>query len=186
MVYNASPLTALSPASIPFITKSVPTVDAKEFDPETHYYHLHDDVHDADYNIKQQEQNKSPLIKTYYETPVLIENALSQENCEYICDSLIEHMGDASVELQRKTILDDGSSDFETQMYDCTLNQAFDVMMESHHDDSCFCFSEGLLNQRNKDGSGEEHSASNDILDDVNDMLTTVKEHFLGGTICFS
>jgi len=181
MVYNASPLTALSPASIPFITKIVPTVDAKEFDPETHYYHLHDDVHDADYNIKQQEQNKSSIIKTYYETPVLIENALSQENCEYICDSLIEHMGDASVEVQRKTILDDGSSDFETQMYDCTLNQAFDVMMESHHDDSCFCFSEGLLNQRNKDGSGEEHSASNDILDDVNDMLTTVKEHFLGG-----
>ena len=142
-----------------FLTKNVPIIEGNDFHPDIHYYHVH--------------KRKQPLIPNdYYETPVLIENALSQEKCEWICDSLVQFAGEEPVLLQHKCA-PGPSADKETNLYECTLNQAFNQMMESKHKNSYFCFSEGLLDRLSSDETG--------VMFNVKNVLNKCKEYFLGG-----
>lgn len=107
-------------------------VHKSQFDPDEHYYHFHDDG-------------------TPYETPVLVENVLSPEECNDICNGLLHEVGKEIVDLQHKFVEeepgDDTGRNLQTEIIKCHLEDAFSYMMESDHGDSFFCFSEGILNE---------------------------------------
>eukprot|EP00594_Rhizosolenia_setigera_P005589 CAMPEP_0178949786 /NCGR_PEP_ID=MMETSP0789-20121207/6263_1 /TAXON_ID=3005 /ORGANISM="Rhizosolenia setigera, Strain CCMP 1694" /LENGTH=419 /DNA_ID=CAMNT_0020630385 /DNA_START=237 /DNA_END=1496 /DNA_ORIENTATION=- len=94
-----------------------------------------------------------------YETPVLVENVLSEKSCEDLCDRIVSSLGDiALVDLQcqkRST----ASQSISSEIYECTLNQAFQLMMQSSHEKSFFCFCEGLL----EDDSSTSSSVQNKL-----------------------
>ncbi len=123
-----SPVLGLSSSSVGIT--SVPRVDGSIFDPNVHYQRHH--------------PNGIP-----YETPVLVENVLSKEMCERACDTMIHELGGNIVDLQRKTKLidEDGNLSIGTKIVKCQLGDAFGFMMESHRNDSFFCFCEGLLDE---------------------------------------
>ena len=126
--------------------RNVPTVKKSQFNPKLHYYHTHDNG-----NI--------------FETPVLVENALSAEDCENICNTIVQELGESVVDLQRKVkVLDEDNNAFtETDIIECELQDAFGYVMESQHEDSFFCFCEGML-EDNKNLNG------------VRDILQIAKE----------
>jgi hypothetical protein len=95
--------------------------------------------------------------------PILIEQALSEEQCEAICTSLLASVGSKTIQVQRKTKQ-------ETLFYDCTLDESLNLMMESSPNDSIFCFVEGLLDC--EDGSLEEACA----------VLSKARESLFAGT----
>lgn len=93
-----------------------------------------------------------------YETPVIIENIFSSDTCESLCDVIATTLGSAPVQVQRKRKQkqkqpsqpemqnsDNTNNEVMLDIYDCTLDQAFDLMMQSNHYDSIFAFCEGLL-----------------------------------------
>ncbi len=124
---------SLSSPPSSFQVSKVPRINSKEFDKNKHYFHSTCD------------KNKKVM---QYETPVLIENLLSQLSCEEICDSLVTNLGDMTVDVQRKQSDGVGNSQkVTTNIYQCTLNEALNLMMQSQHNDSFFCFSEGLLDE---------------------------------------
>lgn len=123
----------------------VDIIDSSLFDPNKHYFYTH-----ANGN--------------QYETPVLIKNALAKQKCELACEHIVQELGHDSVVLQRKMYeLDEA----KTQMAEVTLLQALDYMMDSQHEDSFFCFCEGLMD-------GKES------LQDVKKMLCDTKESLFG------
>ena len=126
----------------------IPHVDASRFNPDVHYHHH--------------------INGKIYETPVLVKNALSKENCEYVCDIIVNELGSETVDLQRKLCFEDGES--ITDIVKTNLLQAFDMMMASRHEKNYFCFCEGLI---------ESHleSKSNTDLVKVASLLEYTKEH---------
>jgi hypothetical protein len=160
---------AFSHAPTAFLTKNVPIIEGKDFHPDIHYYHAHN-------------RNQSVIPNDYYETPILIENALSQERCEWICDSLIQFAGEETVVLQHKCA-PGPPADKETNLYECTLDQAFEKMMESKHKSSYFCFCEGLLERLNSESNinESEENGTVDVMLKIKNVLNTCKEYFLGG-----
>lgn len=124
---------------------SVEIIDRSLFDPDKHYFHTHS-------NGNQ------------FETPVLIKNALTKQQCEFACNRLVQELGDESVMLQRKTHSLDDNGDDVTELAEVTLMQALEYMMESRHGDSFFCFCEGLMD-------GHEN------LKDIKNILCNTKEN---------
>lgn len=107
----------------------VQAVNKLDFQPNKHYYHTHSSG-------------------ALYETPILIENVLSREECEGICGTIMQELGDEYVSIQRKVrYLEDDEIQIETEIAEDTLMNAFGYMFESHHDDAFFCFCEGLLHK---------------------------------------
>jgi hypothetical protein len=140
--------------SIPQFTHvKVPIVDRSHFDPNKHYIHTHS-------NGNQ------------FETPVLIKNALTKQQCEFTCNLIVQELGDESVTLQRKIHGPDNKGEdlSETDIADVTLLQALDYMMESEHGNSFFWFCEGLMDGRDK-------------LKDVQKILHDAKESLFGAII---
>ena len=87
---------SLSLSSIPsssFHVRKVSKVTASDFDVHKHYFH------------------KDPQTGAIYETPVLIENALSPSLAEELCDSIVHNLGHVNVDVQRKR---KGSEDDDT------------------------------------------------------------------------
>jgi len=130
-----------------FHIQSVPRVSAAAFECDTHYYQEHSPTKEA--------YSRKDLL---YETPVLVENALSLDQCEVICDQLMGSGDDLMVTVQRRT--KDNSSERTnenrgnqpiTRLYECNLRQAIGLMMQSKPDDCFFCFSEGLLDENGAD-----------------------------------
>jgi hypothetical protein len=89
-------------------------------------------------SVAQYRQERFIQGSRFMDRPILIERALSCEECEQICDELVEHAGSTPIQLQRKTPL-------ETTIYDVTLEQSLSLMMDSTPADAVFCFVEGLL-----------------------------------------
>ncbi len=145
-----NPVLGLSSSSVGIT--SVPRVDASIFDPNIHYQHQHPNG-------------------ISYETPVLIENVLSRKICESACDTMIHELGGNIVDLQRKTKLidEDGNLSIGTKILKCQLGDAFGYMMESHRNDSFFCFCEGLLDEN-----------ENDSMVDLKDLFFRAKEKMFG------
>jgi hypothetical protein len=61
---------------------------------------------------------------------------------EELVDGLMEACGNELVSLQHKQKLNEGSS---TEIYEVTLQESIDYMMDSNHHDAYFAFCEGLL-----------------------------------------
>jgi len=99
----------------------------------------------------------------YINKPVLIRDiAATTYNIESLADQLMDILGDEEVQMQRKIKNDDGSRD--TEIYDITLMEAVDYMMDSNHNDAFFTFCEGLLPGYTKDSTK------------LHDKLTTIRE----------
>lgn len=130
----------------------VTVVDSKSFDSNKHYFHSHSNGDE-------------------YETPVLIKDALSKRKCEEACNRIVDELSQDSVMLQRKTSFsgDDGAVFSKTGITEVMLMDALAYMMESRHDDSFFCFSEGLM-----DGKSN--------LDETIRMLRSTKESLFGAS----
>jgi hypothetical protein len=103
------------------ILPSIPRVSASEFDRNVHYFHEN------------------------YETPVIVEGVLSQEDCETWTQRLIEECGSSMIDLQRKR------REKQTDMYQCSFEQALDLVMESKHGDSLLAFCEGFLTESSQE-----------------------------------
>lgn len=106
----------------------VPRVEAHAFDPSIDYHHHH--------------RRKSPLLETAdydpHETPVVVSSVLTPSQCETLTETLVTECGTKTVDVQRKRPT-------RTDVYQFTLNQALEIMMESKHDDAALAFCEGLL-----------------------------------------
>lgn len=128
----------------------VQIVNRNDFSPNKNYFQKHSDG-------------------TQFETPVLVENVLSQQECQSLLGQIVNEVGDHYVTIQRKmkAIDDNGSLYTETDIAEDTLINAFDYMMESHHEDAFFCFCEGLLDE-------------NESLDEVKRILRSAKEKLFG------
>ena len=79
--------------------------------------------------------------------PILVEQALSVEACDDICSELVNLAGTAEIHVQQKLAN-------EILFHECSLMEAFDVMMGSLPGNSFFSFVEGLLEQTGADESG--------------------------------
>ena len=79
-------------SSLSSTTMIIPRIKASEFDPNIHYYR------------RGQGQTKSRGCQNdyYYETPVIVEGALSSNECEQVTDERINQCGDVEVTVQRK------------------------------------------------------------------------------------
>lgn len=104
--------------------QQIPRVKANEFFKGSHYYH-------------ERQYLKSTIA---YETPVIVEGALPSAKCESICDGIASICGQLEIDVQRKRA-------GQTDVYQCSLEQAFSLMMRSKRDDAVFAFCEGLLGE---------------------------------------
>ena len=73
--------------------------------------------------------------------PIVITDALSVPECEQLCQQWIDAVGDEPITIQRK------KRRATTQLYDCTVHQSLDLIMQSNPNDSIFAFVEGLLEE---------------------------------------
>uniref|UniRef100_A0A7S3VEM4 Uncharacterized protein n=1 Tax=Chaetoceros debilis TaxID=122233 RepID=A0A7S3VEM4_9STRA len=162
---SSSSLSSSSSDQIQIIIKTVelPKIHKSKFQPHTHYYHTHP------------YPNGRP-----YETPVLVENVLSRPVCESICGTILGIKGNSIVDLQRKKKFynEDGEIVTGTKIIPCDLMQAFGCMMESHKDDSFFCFCEGMLEDEQEDDDNDEGDASS--LKKIRSILDQAKEELFG------
>ena len=99
------------------------------------------------------------LASPVYGTPTLIKDIVSSDQVETIAEELMARLGDADVQMQRKIRSAGSGGDDITEIYDITLLQAAEYMMESCHDDSFFTFCEGLLDEKSDDGDSNALSS---------------------------
>ncbi|KAL3773351.1 hypothetical protein ACHAWO_011000 [Cyclotella atomus] len=77
-----------------------------------------------------------------HDRPIMIRDIASPAVMEELVDGLMEACGNELVSLQHKQKLNGDSS---TDIYEVTLQESIDFMMNSNHYDSYFAFCEGLL-----------------------------------------
>ncbi|KAL3938497.1 MAG: hypothetical protein SGARI_001724 [Bacillariaceae sp.] len=99
------------------------------------------------------------LASPVYDKPTLIKDIVSSDQVETIAEELMARLGDADVQMQRKIRSAGSGGDDITEIYDITLLQAAEYMMESCHDDSFFAFCEGLLDEKSDDGDSNALSS---------------------------
>ena len=81
--------------------------------------------------------NKASTIR---ETPIIIEHVLTAQQCEAICEAILQQPS-LQVQLQRRRKI-------AIDIYDLGMKQAIDyIMLKSSHDDAFWCFQEGLLDE---------------------------------------
>lgn len=87
------------------------------------------------------------LANPVYDRPTLVRDIImSPDQVEMITEGLMSRMGDVEVQMQRKIRGGNkGDDDAVTEIYDVTLQEAAEHMMDSSYDDSFFAFCEGLL-----------------------------------------
>ncbi len=76
--------------------------------------------------------------------PIIIRDIASPEHIEALADELMSLLGDEPIQMQHK-VKDDDNGETTTDIYDISLHESIDYMMDSKHDDSFFAFCEGLL-----------------------------------------
>eukprot|EP00578_Thalassiosira_sp_NH16_P017596 CAMPEP_0181118752 /NCGR_PEP_ID=MMETSP1071-20121207/23247_1 /TAXON_ID=35127 /ORGANISM="Thalassiosira sp., Strain NH16" /LENGTH=393 /DNA_ID=CAMNT_0023203275 /DNA_START=189 /DNA_END=1369 /DNA_ORIENTATION=- len=102
------------------------------------------------------------LSSPVYKTPVLIRDIVSTETS----------LGHEEVQMQRKIKdKDDGSR--STEIYDITLQDCIEYMMDSCHNDSYFAFCEGLL-----PGSNADSSKLSERLNDIREAPFSNRENW--------
>ena len=76
--------------------------------------------------------------------PIIIRDIASPEQIEAMADELMSLLGDEQIQMQHKVKHDD-NGETTTDIYDISLHESIDYMMDSKPDDSFFAFCEGLL-----------------------------------------
>jgi hypothetical protein len=135
--------------------QTVPRIKREKFDPFEDYYRYFKNVGRG--GGEQEEDCGRPL---------LIEGVLSSEECQACCDRLMAAADTLQVDLQEQTL------GRETQLYQCTLAQAVDVIMrESTSELAYLTFCEGLLDEADDDEG---------LLQEVQQWATAAKEGLFG------
>ena len=111
--------------------------------------------------ISLDEYISSPDV--YRNKLVLIRDVATFSNIESLADELMNILGDEEVQMQRK-IKNESDGLRDTEIYDITLMEAVDYMMDSNHNDAFFTFCEGLLPGYTKDSTK------------LHDKLTAIRE----------
>mmetsp|Transcript_15621 Transcript_15621/g.25672 ORF Transcript_15621/g.25672 Transcript_15621/m.25672 type:complete len:396 (+) Transcript_15621:107-1294(+) len=75
--------------------------------------------------------------------PIIIRDIVSPEVIESLADDLLSTLGEEQIQMQHKFMDDDGKA--ITEIYDVSLFESVEYMMDSEHGDSFFAFVEGLL-----------------------------------------
>ncbi|KAL7446588.1 hypothetical protein ACHAXM_010270 [Skeletonema potamos] len=75
--------------------------------------------------------------------PVIIRDIVTPEVIESLADELFRTFSEEQIQMQHKVKNDDGKT--TTEIYDVSLNESIEYMMDSERDDSFFAFVEGLL-----------------------------------------
>ena len=75
--------------------------------------------------------------------PIIIRDIVSPEVIESLADDLMSTLGEEQIQMQHKFMDDDGEA--VTEIYDVSLFESVEYMMDSEHGDSFFSFVEGLL-----------------------------------------
>lgn len=75
--------------------------------------------------------------------PIIIRDIVSPEVIESLADDLMSTLGEEEIQMQHKFMDDDGEA--VTEIYDVSLFESIEYMMDSEHGDSFFAFVEGLL-----------------------------------------
>ena len=167
-IINYQYIYGLSLSSTPassFNVRKVSKVSASDFEVQKHYFH------------------KDTQTGAIYETPVLIENALSPSLSEKLCDSIVHNLGHVTVDVQRKRKnIKDGDITTSTEIFEYSLVEALGLMMESTHDDSFFCFSEGLMddNIESVDMESGENEEAVLGMKDIKKIFTSTRENLFG------
>ena len=107
------------------------------------------------------------LSSPSYDRPILIRDMATPVEIERLVDSLMSACGDNLVSLQRKQKHDDET---HTEIYDVTLQESIEYMMDSNHNDSYFAFCEGLLSTSTP--SNEQHKS----LQELNQSLERMRD----------
>ena len=76
--------------------------------------------------------------------PIIIRDIASPEQIEVLADELMSLLGDEQIQMQHKVKHDD-NGETTTDIYDISLHESIDYMMDSKRNDSFFAFCEGLL-----------------------------------------
>lgn len=76
--------------------------------------------------------------------PIIIRDIASPEHIEALADELMSLLGDEQIQMQHKVKHDD-NGETTTDIYDISLHESIDYMMDSKRNDSFFAFCEGLL-----------------------------------------
>lgn len=76
--------------------------------------------------------------------PIIIRDIASPEQIEALADELMSLLGEEQIQMQHKVKHDD-NGETTTDIYDISLHESIDYMMDSKPDDSFFAFCEGLL-----------------------------------------
>ena len=81
--------------------------------------------------------------KRFKALPIIIRDIVSPDVIESLADELMRTLGDEEIQMQHKVKNDDGKT--TTEIYDISLSESVEYMMDSQHDDSFFAFVEGLF-----------------------------------------
>jgi len=114
--------------------------------------------------------------------PILITDAMSAKDCEVICEEWIQAVGSETITVQRKQQqqeqLQENNSQQPTthtqtqmQLYECTVAQSLDLMMQSSPQNSIFAFVEGLL-----ESDSVEKPKTRQVLRSIAGRLTAARE----------
>mmetsp|Transcript_9011 Transcript_9011/g.13922 ORF Transcript_9011/g.13922 Transcript_9011/m.13922 type:complete len:397 (-) Transcript_9011:36-1226(-) len=78
-----------------------------------------------------------------HDKPIIIRDVVSPDVIESLADDLMSTLGEEQIQMQHKIKDDDGKT--VTEIYDISLFESVEYMMDSEHGDSFFAFVEGLL-----------------------------------------
>eukprot|EP00956_Cyclotella_meneghiniana_P039154 scaffold166744_cov23-Cyclotella_meneghiniana.AAC.1 len=104
------------------------------------------------------------LSSPTYDRPILIHGIASTATMDKLVDGIMRTCGDEWVSLQRKQKRDGTTS---TEIYDVTLQESIEYMMDSNHDDAYFAFCEGILSK-----SETEESS----IDELNQFIESIRD----------
>jgi hypothetical protein len=126
-----------------------------------------------EYRQARQQQPQGAL-----ERPILITDALSVQECEELCDEWFQAVGQQSITIQRKIKDDDDGTSSETFLYDCTVEDSLNLLMQSTPSDSIFAFVEGLLECNNNQQMTSQNCQT---LKKIQSHLNQVRESLFPG-----
>ena len=119
--------------------------------------------------------------------PIIISDALSVSDCEDICDAWIQTVGSETITVQRKRQPPANPNNqspppaTEKNLYECTVAQSLELMMQSSPHDSIFAFVEGLLDASQRlvghdDDTTKQQQQQQAQLNSISQRLTSARE----------
>ena len=166
-------------ASIQYPNIIVPRISVKEFVNDN-------DDDDDDRKIGDYYNHCKDPVTGALNRPVLLHNALSQEGCDMFCDHLLSRSKQIDVDLQQQESSSSSADtkrkrSVDTQIYQCRLDQAIDIIMRKSNSKRAYLtFCEGLLEEEDQDSTKE---VTNDDAMKIRNMVTEARENVFSNSV---